>query len=137
MKYVSQTKAGSSITAILIMKGSKVVARINAHYADSGVVTVDCWNWGKSSNDEMEVQQGKASGGGYDKFVAAIKGMEIDGHLLSDHCGEQKKTPKSGKFADDFKCPKGWHMANGRQSCYRMAGLEYLRDKGYQVHQAI
>lgn len=106
-KYVRETAAGKSIRAIVIMKGARHVATVQAHYGSSRVL-VNVWH-----NDGTPMQSGTAGGYGYDKFTAALSGLSIDGHTLTDHCGGRKKAPKAlGYFPADYKAPKGYALAN-------------------------
>lgn len=82
-KLVAETAAGRSIRALVILneKGEEV-AKVHAHYSNSGRVTVDVFNF-----PGAYLQQGVATGHGYDKFTAAIRGLVIDGHEILDHSG--------------------------------------------------
>lgn len=160
-KQVRETAAGKSISAYVILnKKGEHVATVQAHFSDSGVCTVDVWNQG-SSRTEYRLQQGRASGYGYDKFTAALSGLKIDGHDMSDHCGARKSPPKGRTtWPRDAKPPKGYTFANfqtftyssdtgervpladdspdyGYGSCYRIEGMNYLKALGYRVIQAI
>jgi len=134
-KYVSDTKAGKSISAWVIFKGKNRIATVKAHFSDSGVCLVNVHD-GKAG-----FQYARASGYGYDKFNSALSGMTIDGHVMTDHC-EGRYKPGT-VFPRGSKCPKGYSFANysaekgGYTSCYREAGLDYLKARGYTVAQAI
>jgi hypothetical protein len=144
MKQVRETKAGKSISAWIVLNpAGEEVANIQAYYADSGGVTVDVFNYRASKSSEaLPYQQGHAGGYGYDKFAAALSGLEIDGVKMSDHCGGSIPMPEGG-FPRDFTPPPGFHLANwmnetgGYSSCYRSHGLRYLEETGYRVIQAI
>lgn len=157
-KHIKDTKAGQSIGAYIILrKNGEHVATVRSHYSDGGICTVNVLNFGTNNpSSQIGPQFAKAGGGGYDKFVAALTGLEIDGNRLSNHCGEQIK-PKAGRlFKSTDKKPKGYHFANwthqkwvndkpvnlpaseqGYSLCYRESGLKYLSAIGYQVIQAI
>lgn len=106
-KYVRESAAAKSIKAIVIMKGVRHVATVQAHYGSSRCL-VNVWHC-----DGTAMQSGTASGGGYDKFTAALSGLTIDGHVMSDHCGGRKSPPKAlGYFPADYKTPKGYRLAN-------------------------
>lgn len=161
MTQVRETKAGKSISAWVVLKGTRHVATVQAHFSDSGRCTVNVWNIGESAEKcakangktgerdyrEYALMRGSAGGYGYDKFTAALSGLWIDGHAMTDHCGMAKKPPKGSKTWPQFaKPPKGWSFANYREyengesgwsSCYRHAGLRYLEEIGYQVIRAI
>lgn len=103
-KQVRETAAGSKISAFVVLnKRGEQVATVQAHHGST--VTVDVWNDGDKAlentakvlgRDELDVihQQGTASGGGYDKFAAALSGLVIDGHVMADHCGRDERTEK-------------------------------------------
>lgn len=140
MRQVRETKAGKSISAYVILRPDNTeCATVHAYYADSGGVTVDVFQW---SAPGKEHQQGRAGGYGYDKFAAALSGLEIDGISMTDHCGERLPTPDGG-FPQDFDPPPGYHLANWNKDkdsysdCYRSTGLRYLSEIGYRVIQAI
>lgn len=110
-KYVRDTKAGKSISAYVILnkKGQKV-ATVQAHYSDSGAVLVNVWD-----DQTGGVQSARADGYGYDKFTAALSGMVIDGHTMSNHCGSGgvPKMPKGrNTYPQDFKTKPGYSFAN-------------------------
>lgn len=152
MKRVRETNAGKSISAYVILnRKGEHVATVQAHFADSGRVTVDIWH---TAHDEEKpwtsLQQGSAGGYGYDKFTAALSGLIVDGHKLTDHCGESATPPKGRKtWPQGAKPPQGFSFANwinadrsengeeGWTSCYRLEGLRYLEAIGYRVIQAI
>ncbi len=111
MKYVRDTAAGKSISATVIMRGTRHVATIQAHYANSGGVRVDVWQTDQRAlercaaaharafgpgalADDFMHQQGHASGYGYDKYAAALRGILIDGIRMADHCGREGKTDR-------------------------------------------
>lgn len=179
-KYVRETAAGKSLSAYLITKGTKEVATVLSHYSDGGTVLVNVFQrdeaakrTAKAINKRIKpriptdpadysFQHAKTGGGGYDKFTAAITGMWIDGHELSDHCGSQLKPPNGRKtWERGTKPPKGYQFANfisqylggwggadkrlnpsfqgeeGYQSCFRREGLKYLEAIGYTVRQVL
>ena len=158
MKYVSETKAGKSVSAWIILKRHRHIATVQASFSDGGTCLVNVFNYGdKNKSAALNCQSGRAGGYGYDKLTAALSGLEIDGHKLTNHCEGRKEPPKeTGVFPKDFKAPAGWHMANwtsqkwegdnrvdlpddkqGYSSCYRESGLKYLSAIGYTVIQAI
>ncbi len=78
-KDVTDTSAGKSIAAFVIMKGERHAANVTAYYSESAVyVNVDNFD---PANDNIPLDRlyGSASGYGYDKFTAALKGMKVDG----------------------------------------------------------
>lgn len=183
MKYVRETAAGKSISAWVILKGGKKVATVQAHYGNSGSVLVNIWQSDSAQirseaaalkagkldrtdhHGRMHVQVATAGGYGYDKMTAALSGLWIDGHEMTDHCsrkGAPKKPPRGlQRWPRESKPPRGYEFANyqsrfitfgfnpekheregfegndGYESCYRLPGLKYLEALGYTVIQAI
>jgi hypothetical protein len=138
-KQVRETNAAKSIRAYVILnpKG-RHVATVQAHYGNS-LVMVDVWH-----NDGAPLQQGRASGYGYDKFTAALSGLVIDGHVMADHCGERLKPPRGNDvWSRDAECKRGYRFSNwsvekaGWASCHKESGLDYLKALGYTIIAAI
>lgn len=104
--YVSDKAAVKSVSAYVILspKG-KHVATVKAHWGDSTCLV-------NVHDDLAGFQYARASGGGYDKFTSALSGLTIDGHKMSDHCGERLKKPRKGFFPANCKPRKGWQTAN-------------------------
>lgn len=109
-KYVSETAAGKSISAYVILnKKGEHVATVKAHFSNGGTCLVNV------HDDKAGFQSAKASGYGYDKFTKALSNCTIDGHELSDHCSTKSapKPPKGRKtFPSDYKPRKGYSLAN-------------------------
>lgn len=124
VKRVDETKAGKAISAYVIMKGSKLIGKVQAHFSEGGTCTVNAWDF--SPKDETRYMSATASGYGYDKFTAAISGMVFDGKKLSNHCGASLKLPKKGYFTKTDKLPKGYRLANG--GYYEKATGNRVRD---------
>lgn len=81
-----QDKANCS--AWLIFRNDGVlIGKVQALYTASAV-RVQVWDWSKPE----PVQNGKASGCGYDKFTAALAGCTVDGITLTDHCSKDSRT---------------------------------------------
>ena len=124
-KYVSDTKAGKSVSAYVIMsKKGEQVATIRAHFSDGGTCLVNVFDHG------VGFQAATAGGYGYDKFTAALSGLTIDGHKLSDHCGTDgaPKPPKGRRtFPRDYKARKGYSLANWTRIS-KATGRAYYRD---------
>ncbi len=138
-KYVHETSAAKSVSARIILKGNRYVATVRAHYGNSRVL-VNVYQGSESYlnafrakaglkrnaplSDESQkqayenfgFQSASASGYGYDKFAAALAGMIIDGHAMSDHSSRDgsPKPPKGcgGLYPEGFKTPKGYSLAN-------------------------
>lgn len=185
-KQVRETSAAQSIRAIVVLnKKGEHVATVQAHFSNGGTVTVDVWNEGKAlgrcfdtadklgkvsqasrddrANSEWSLfglQQGRAGGGGYDKFAAALAGLLIDGHTMANHCGQVPEAEKARaklladyrkafaagqatQKAYDVKAAKlgcrfaNWNAATGWQSLHFIAGLDRLESLGYRVISAI
>lgn len=147
MKQVRETAAGKSISAWVILKDGKQVAQVQAHFGKSRV-QVDIW-----AAPDWTIQQGSASGYGYDKLTAAMTGLYINGHKLTNHC-ETDETLKAllaeyhngntsaQTFRDALRelgaSPANWSGANFRwEDAHYNSGLDRLKTLGYQVIQAI
>ena len=106
-KDVRETAAAKAIRSIIILKGNRHVATVLGHFGGSRcTVTV-------LHMDSTAKQSGSAAGYGYDKFVSALDGLVIDGHTLTNHCGEQIKPPKAlGYFPTDYKARAGYRLSN-------------------------
>ena len=150
-KQVRETAAGQSISAYIILnRRGDMVGNVQSHYSNGGTVTVDCWAYGAKRKD---LQQGRAGGGGYDKFTAAIRGMFIDGVELFDHCGKNKQSERilkmyhKGTLTEDQARKRankiGARFANFDQETHKykslhiQGGLDRLTAMGYRVLQAI
>lgn len=71
---VRETKAGRAISAFLVLnKKGEHVATVNAHYADSGRVSVDVWNIGQRAVDKCLVSAAVSGSLATDKLENAIK----------------------------------------------------------------
>lgn len=107
-KYVSDTSAAKSVSAYIILnRKGEHVATVKAYFGNGGSCLVNV------HDDKAGFQYARASGYGYDKFTAALRGLTIDGHKLTDHCGESINPPR-GKpcFLDGYKPRKGFQLAN-------------------------
>lgn len=169
-KYVSETAAAKSLRVVVIMKGSRHVATIRAHFGNSRVLvnvfqdskaqlasakTRKTDTESRAAHDAYGFQYASATGYGYDKYSAALAGLIIDGHEMTDHCQGKIKPPRGLKlFPREFKAPKGYSLANwnqrrvqnddgtwryegeeGYSDCYRKTGTDFLRDIGYTILQ--
>jgi hypothetical protein len=133
-KYVRETAAGKSISAYVILKGSRKVATVQASFSNGGRVLVNVWQDGEAAERSAKArekagnpfkpekygspaafQHDSAGGYGYDKFTSALAGMVIDGHEMADH-SSRLNAPKPPKgctlFPRDYKAPKGYDLAN-------------------------
>lgn len=164
-KYVHDTAAGRIISAYVILnKRGKHVATVRMFHGSSVLVNV----WNHDADAQLRCaktrklkdvdtnwahklfyfQHGRAGGYGYDKATAALSGLIIDGHEMTNHCDARLKPPKGTTlFPRDYKVPPGYALANwlpakdgkpeGYMDCYRREGLEYLKAIGYQVITAV
>ena len=157
-KYVSETKAGQSVSAYVILKNGKDIATVRAHFSDGGSVLVNVFNYGATNSDHESkpFQHARAGGYGYDKFTAALSGMTIDGITMCNHSNRadsEYKCDKTGKPRGKKLPPdvsganwrrfdgKGWHEDGDKSgdftSWYIEPGLRRLEKRGYTVIQAI
>lgn len=148
VKLVTHLKKPGSYAKILVAYPKDGAGRLTVYIVDG-------------FGDHFTTQKSTAGGYGYDKLTAALSNMTIDGHSLSDHCGQDEhskrllkaygKAMKAGDSAKGQavieKAKKaGYSFSNwtseggfkpndweGFQSCYRLPGLDYLRAIGYHV----
>lgn len=153
-QYVMETAAAKALSAYVVMKGRRHVATVrafhgarclvNVHQDQDGIERCRKKSKGVWMANEYGFQWSSASGYGYDRLTAALGGLWIDGHRLADH-GTPGKIPPKGStvFPAEYIPPKGYRVTNwsselgGFLSCYRLPGLEYLRDIGYTVVQVL
>jgi hypothetical protein len=125
-KYVHDTKAGKSISAYVVLnKKGEHVATIKAHFSDGGTCLVNVHDF------NGEFQHATAGGYGYDKFAAALSGMTIDGHKMTNHASSEgaPKPPKGRKtFPRDYRPKKGYSLAN-YTSISKATGYTIYRDE--------
>ena len=156
MKYVTEMTQWARCRAYLVddAKGREVARVYVAFPADgAGRVVVDLWDWNNPDQAKRH-QRGTASGYGYDKVTAALRGMVVDGIQLHDHCGtddetrthQQRAKRAKGweacrKFEAGIKRKHGMRCANydreteTYESVYYLPGLERLAAMGYRVRQ--
>jgi len=110
VKFVRESAAGKAISAWAITNGrGECVAKVQAHFAPSGGVSVDVFDSGR------DVQHGSAGGYGYDKLTAALSGLVVAGHTLADHCDVSLRPPRGlPGFPPDYR-RKGYQTANHMQ----------------------
>lgn len=133
-KSFFDTKQAKETRAYIVLKKGKMVARVLAAYPGTSChVTV--MQHGEAAErsaatyekihrtpvkvgrfeSPMGTQTASAGGGGYDKFTAALSGMIIDGHAITNHCSRNgAPKPRKGMpcFPSDFKAPKGYSLSN-------------------------
>lgn len=185
MTAILDTKAARSLSVYVIMKGKKHVATVRAYHPGSSC-RVEVSNLGDVPEGEHR-QTGTAGGYGYDKFTAALSGLKVAGHVMTNHC-ERMGAPRKPRglpcYPDDAKPRKGYSFANrveffrdektankwqqvdtallhrsgtegeqyrmrlsraealgdyvsGWNDCYRRDGLNYLREIGFTVINAL
>ena len=101
--------------------------------------------------ETCEFSTGYAGGWGYDKETAAISGLVVDGHTITDHCAQDATSEKllnayAKVFGDALRCENveraaksqgysftNWESGKGWASCYKVSGLDYLRALGYRI----
>lgn len=146
MKQVRETKAGRSLSVYAVVKAGKLVATVQSHFGDTGKVTVNIWQNGEA------LQEGSASGYGYDKEVAALRGLTIDGHKLYDHAASDDELklhlarlvlfqrrclvdPPSALWAEErYFESVGAHLTN-HTTISRSTGERLTRREGQWYHQ--
>jgi len=111
VKLVRESAAGKSIYAwIVTNRRGECLAKVQAHFAPSGGVSVDVFDSGSGV-----VQHGRAGGYGYDKLTAALSGLVVAGHTLADHCEAGLRPPRGlPGFPPDYR-RKGYRTANPMQ----------------------
>lgn len=136
MKQVRETAAGQSITVQIILRpNGDHIATVQSHYSNGGTVTVDVWNMSNMKREnpscDKGLQQGRAGGYGYDKFNAAIAGLEIDGFEMTHHCTRGNRRAKDVRGAN-------WSKETGDfTDWYIESDLSRLTARGYQIITAI
>ncbi len=140
--YVHDTLAGQSISVWVIFRPEDwdEVAVVRAHRSKSGMVLVNVFNYAKSRSAKDHPFQYKRNKNGY--LNDAMDGLWIDGHQLAGDAAKGLGLPDGG-VGDDFDLPLGYALTgyNPRTGkwlrCYRKAWLDYLKDFGYRVIQAL
>ena len=162
-KYVSDTKAAKSLSAHVILRpDGSVVGVVKIHHGQGRKFCnihqrSDAWRacavaFGmdlstrvgeEAGHNRFGFQYATASGYGMDLTNQMLSGLMIDGHKLTDDCGESLPRPAGGLFPQGFTPPPGYSLCNwsregnGWMDCYRSAGLRYLTDLGYEIITAI
>lgn len=131
-RRVEDTTAGKSISAYVILRKGKIVAKVLVYFGGGRTCVVNViqhddpakksYKVALAADPKLQVDypesgltfQGRVTGGyGYDKFTAALSGVVIDGIALNDHCGIRLPLPKGKKlFPRSFKTPPGYSLVN-------------------------
>jgi hypothetical protein len=134
-KYVHDTKAGKSISAYVVLnKKGEHVATIKAHFSDGGTCLVNVHDF------NGEFQHATAGGYGYDKFTAALSGMTIDGHKMTNHASSEDapKPPKGHKlYPRDYQPKKGYSLANYTSISKATGRTVYSNDWYEKAYEAL
>ena len=138
MKTADEYTPFNKISAYIVLnKQGEAVAKVLAHFGESKV-TVTVYNFDENRGSETST----ASGCGYDKFTSALAGLTVAGHVMADHCDYVLRVNSSDGWARDAEPPrKGYFFCNydsessRYQSCWQVAGLDYLTHFGLKVIQ--
>ena len=140
-------REASNVQAFIVLNKKKLhVATVQIHTTAS-TARVDIWHM----VGEQPLQQGKASGYGFDKKAQALGGLMVDGITIYGDCVTDNKTKAFLKrFVKARGLPKfslahwealaekrGMRFANIYGSVFYISGLERLEAFGYTVIQAI
>lgn len=126
MRRFHDFAATKNISVYVVMNGARHVATVRAHHA--GACFVEVCNFGKGPD---KVQTGTASGGGYDKFTAALAGLVIDGVTMAEHSEHGRKGAKDVRGANyslETRDYSDWYI---------LPGLDRLKARGYCVVTAV
>ncbi|WPZ36729.1 hypothetical protein T8K17_11345 [Thalassobaculum sp. OXR-137] len=126
MRRFHDFAATKNISVYVVMKGARHVATVRVHHG--GTCFVEVCNFGKGPDT---VQTGSASGGGYDKFTAALSGLVIDGATMTDHCTKGRKGAKD-VFGANYNLE-----TRDYSDWYILPGLDRLKARGYRVVTAV
>jgi hypothetical protein len=112
MKQARDFAAFRSVSAWIVLRADGTeIATVHAHHGDMRT-TVTVYNYGPG-NDTADPQTRNAGGIGYDRTTAAMAGLWIDGHMLTDHCDHRARieTPRGG-WPRGSEAPPGFDFAN-------------------------
>lgn len=89
----------------------RTVARIVWAFPKDGAGTlrVAVYDWGADGGTFTGPQVGAASGYGYDKAAAALRGLTVGGVVLGDHCDPHGRPTLSALVA-----ARGWQLLSGQ-----------------------
>lgn len=111
-KYVYDTAAGKSISAYAIMKGAVLIAKVTAHYANSGNVLVNVTQWNESVIKSYNTHAGtklKTKPEDYESYDAYRKVTDICESFQFQH-----KT-RGGMGYDKFASAIGGMIIDGHR----------------------
>lgn len=138
--YVVLSPTGEHVGSIKVAHPADGAGRMRVYVAD--------WTRDRPADvdwaDFTRWQAGAATGYGYDKFTAAIAGLTVAGFTFADHASPERPPYPEGldHYPAGFVPPPLFRMANPRgdggwASCYRVAGLDGIREAGFTVIQAL
>lgn len=161
---VDQTKAGRQIAAYVVLdRKCQMIGKILVYHGE-GRTTVNVWDLTREYGDRYF--EATASGYGYDRTTAALRGLTCGGLRMYDHCEPSKEATQAMKqymaLPDSVACEpythgktreidrffarwakKGVNFTNHDRetrrygSAYMKAGVEGLAARGLRVIQAI
>lgn len=107
MKRIDETQAAKQLSAYIIVDKEGKLVGKVHVYYSISGLKTTVNAWDFDPNRDDTFMSASASGGGYDKLSACLDGMTFMGHTLAD---------------------------NGKN---QISGLDYLREQGFYVYQAI
>lgn len=138
----------SDSSAAIVMRKGEVIAKVHTRYGSGGGVQVDVVQYGEPAKrtaavmgleldqyggapDRATLQQSKAGGYGYDKKTAALSGMIIDGHRLTNHCGTDEKVQRLFKrYTRAIDSGKGPQASEYWEKLARKIGARFANWQG-------
>lgn len=111
-KYVYDTAAAKSISAYAIMKGTVLIAKVTAHYANSGNVLVNVAQWGESVIKSYNTHAGtklKTKPEDYESYDAYRKATDICESFQFQH------KMRGGMGYDKFAAAIGGMIIDGHR----------------------
>jgi len=120
LKRIDDAANGFGLRAWVVLDGSRVAGKIHSRYTRNAVMRVDVYEYTHTGEDGKVLKEGRfsqyrAAGGGQDMLAAALRGAEIFGVVMYDHCGG--KDPATGD--------------------YYTASIDRLREFGFKVVSVI
>ena len=141
MKRIQDSPAAGSLAVYVIQdRKGNIAGKVLALYAQSRAVTVEVHDF---TSGKHVVTSGKAGGGGYDKFTAALAGQSFAGIKFRDHSETAKGSlpHKAVSHANAVKSddPRAKYKHNGRSYASRhyVSGLKLLEAYGYHATKVL